>query len=136
MHAWVHSSADASPQVRAILTLLTCSYHEETSVRTNINDTFTHALLLGTRRKSNRLFGNHACSMIQELYSLLHIHFYTKARVLSCSRCDVYDAKPQLVKTPVEGKPSTISPNHTCQCSLLILSYNISPSNFSIAHYL
>ena len=63
------------------------------------------------------------------------IHFYTNAGVLAPCMT-FYDAKLQLVKTPVEGKPSTISPNHTCQCSLLILSYNISPSHFSIAHYL
>ena len=63
------------------------------------------------------------------------IHFYINVGVLVPYRM-FYDAKPQLVKTPVEGKPSTISTNHTCQCSLLILSYNISPSHFSIAHYL
>ena len=45
-----------------------------------------------------------------------------------------YDAKPRLVKTPVEGKPSTMSPNHTCQCLLLILSYSI--CHFSTARYL
>ena len=63
------------------------------------------------------------------------IHFYTNVGDLA-PYMTFYDAKQQLVKTPVEGKPSTISPNHTCQCSLLILSYNISPSYFSIAHYL
>ena len=63
------------------------------------------------------------------------IHFYTNMRVLA-PVVTFYDAKTQLVKTPVEGKPSTISPNHTCQCSLLILSYNISPSHFSTAQYL
>ena len=40
------------------------------------------------------------------------IHFYTSARVL-VPFVMFYDAKPQLVKTPVEGKLSTISPNHT-----------------------
>ena len=58
------------------------------------------------------------------------IHFDTNASVLA-PFLTFYDAKPQLVKTPVDGKPSTISPNHTCQCSLLILSYNINPSHFS-----
>ena len=62
------------------------------------------------------------------------IHFYTDVRVLA-PFVTFYDAKPQLVKTLVEGKPSTISPNHTCQCSLLILSYNINPSHFSTAQY-
>ena len=47
-----------------------------------------------------------------------------------------YDAELQLFKAPVEGKPSTISPNHTCLCSLVILSYIISPSQFSTAHYI
>ena len=46
-----------------------------------------------------------------------------------------YDAKLQLVKTFVEGKPSTISLNQACHCLLLILSYNISPSYFSTTHY-
>ena len=59
------------------------------------------------------------------------IHFYINVGVL-VPYMTFYDAKPQLVKTPVEGKPSTISTNHTCQCSLLILSYNISPSHFSL----
>ena len=40
------------------------------------------------------------------------IHFYTNTCVL-VPFVMFYDAKPQLVKTPVEGKPSTISPNHT-----------------------
>ena len=43
------------------------------------------------------------------LYSM---HFYTNAHVLA-PFVTFYDAKPQLIKTPVEGKPSTIS-NHTC----------------------
>ena len=77
----------------------------------------------------SRLFGN----QWYKNYTLLHTFLYKCG--CSCALYDVYDAKPQLVKTPVEGKPSTISPNHTCQCSLLILSYNISPSHFSIAHY-
>ena len=60
-------------------------------------------------------------------------HFYTNAGILAPYMM-FYDAKLQLVKTPVEGKPSTISPNHTCQSSLIMLSYNISPSHFSNAH--
>ena len=47
-----------------------------------------------------------------------------------------YDARPQSVKTPVAAKPSGISPNHTCQCSLVILSYYISPSHFFTADHL
>ena len=58
------------------------------------------------------------------------IHFCTNVRVL-IPTVMFYDVKPQLVKTPVAAKPSGISPNHTCQCSLVILSYNISPSHFS-----
>ena len=68
--------------------------------------------------------------MVQELCAT-PIHFYINVGVL-VPYMMFYDAKPQLVKTPVEGKPSTISTNHTCQCSLLILSYNISPSHFSL----
>ena len=63
------------------------------------------------------------------------IHFYTNVRVL-VPFVTFYDAKPKLIKTPVEDKPSNISPNHTCQSSLLILSYDINPSHFSTAHYL
>ena len=35
-----------------------------------------------------------------------------------------YDAKPQSVKTPVAAKPKGILPNYTCQCLLVILSYD------------
>ena len=57
--------------------------------------------------------------------------FYTNARIL-IPIMTFYDAKPQSVKTPVAAKPSGISPNHPCQCSLVILSCYISPSHFSL----
>ena len=41
------------------------------------------------------------------------IHFCTNTHVLA-PVVTFYDAKSQLVKTPVDGKPITISPNHTC----------------------
>ena len=47
--------------------------------------------------------------MVQEVHTT---HAFLYKRVCSCF---LYDAKLQLVITPVEG---TISPNHTCQCSL------------------
>ena len=47
-----------------------------------------------------------------------------------------YDAKPQSVKTSVAAKPSGISPNHTCQYSLVTLSYRLSLSHFSTADHL
>ena len=59
------------------------------------------------------------------------IHLYTNFCVLA-SFVTFYDAKPQLIKTPGEGKLNAISPNYTCQCSLQILSYNISPSHFPL----
>ena len=40
------------------------------------------------------------------------IHFYTDVRVLA-PIVTFYDAKLQLIKTRVEGKPSAISPNRT-----------------------
>ena len=63
------------------------------------------------------------------------IHFHTNARVLM-PVVTFYDVKPQSVKIPISAKPSGISPNHTCQCSLVLLSYNISPSHFFTADYL
>ena len=75
----------------------------------------------------SRLLGN----QWYKNYALLHTNVCALVPVVI-----FYDTKPQLVKTPVEGKPSTISLNHTCQCSLLIISYNTSPSHFSAAHYL
>ena len=59
------------------------------------------------------------------------IHSYTNTYALAPCM-NFHDAKLRLFKTTVEGKSSTISPNHTCQSSLLILSYNISPSHFSL----
>ena len=61
------------------------------------------------------------------------IYFYTNAHV-PMPFVTFYDAKLQLVNTPVEGKPCTISLNHTCQCSLLTLSCNRSPSHFFPLH--
>ena len=63
------------------------------------------------------------------------IHFYTNARVL-IPVVTFYDAKPQSVKIPISAKPSGISPIYTCQCSLVLLSYNISPSHFFTADHL
>ena len=63
------------------------------------------------------------------------IHFYINARVLM-PVVTFYDVKPQSVKIPISAKPSGISPNHTCQYSLLLLSYNISPSHFFTADHL
>ena len=57
-------------------------------------------------------------------------------RAYTYSRYDVYDAKPQYVRTPVAAKPSGISPNHPCQCSLVILSYYITPSHFLTVDHL
>ena len=94
-------------------------------------DAYTRSLLPGTRTNSKRVIWQ---PMVQELCATPYI--YLQMRVLLRPYMTFYDAKPQLVKTPVEGKPSTISPNHTCQCSLLILSYNVCPSYYSIAHYL
>ena len=61
--------------------------------------------------------------------------FYTNARIL-IPVMTFYDAKPQSVKTPVAAKPSGISPNHPCQCSLVILSCYLSPSHFFTADHL
>ena len=63
------------------------------------------------------------------------IHFYTNARVLM-PVVTFYDVKPQSLKIPISAKPSGISPNHTCQCSLVLLSYNISLSHFFTADHL
>ena len=52
--------------------------------------------------------------------------FYTNTHLL-IPAVTFYGAKLQSVKTPVAAKPSRISPNHPCQCSLVILSYYISP---------
>ena len=63
-------------------------------------------------------------------------HFYTNVHVLA-SFITFYDGKPQPIKNPLEGKPSTISPNHTCYVHYYVmLSYDISLSHFFIAHYL
>ena len=63
------------------------------------------------------------------------IHFHTSARVLMLV-VTFYDVKPQSVKIPISAKPGGISPNHTYQCSLVLLSYNISLSHFFTADYL
>ena len=63
------------------------------------------------------------------------IHFYTNTRVHK-PVVAFYDVKPQSVKIPILAKPREISPNHTCQCSLVLLSYNISPSHFFTADHL
>ena len=46
-------------------------------------------------------------------YTLFHTNACVLAPIVT-----FYDAKPQLIKTPVEGKPSTISPNHTYQSGM------------------
>ena len=62
--------------------------------------------------------------MVQELCTTPYISIQMRV-FLHPIAVKFYDANSQLIKTSVEGKPNTISPNHTCQCSLLILSYNI-----------
>ena len=60
------------------------------------------------------------------------IHFYTNMRVL-VPFVTFYDAKPQLIKTSVEGKPSTVSLNNTYQCSFTNTKLHL--SHFSTAYY-
>ena len=81
--------------------------------------------------------GPQAGSLVTQWYKkhAHSIHFYTNARVLK-PVVTFYDVKPQSVKIPISAKPSGISPNHTCQYSLVLLSYNISPSHFFTADYL
>ena len=112
------------------LTRLTCLFQEETSVRTNIIDACICISLPVTRRDLGR-----ALLLPNGTRSTRTIHFYTNARVLK-PVVTFYDVKPQSVKIPISAKPSGISPNHTCQCSLVLLSYNISPSHFFTADHL
>ena len=113
-----------------VLTRLNCLFQEETSVRMNVIDACIRTSLPVTRRdpRLNLLLPNGTRSTEKHAHS---IHFYTNARVL-IPVVTFYDAKPQSVKIPISAKPSGISPNHTCQCSLVLLSYNISPSHFSL----
>ena len=113
-----------------VLTRLNCLFQEETSVRTNVIDACICISLPVTQRDPRlavvtQWYKKHAHS----------IHFHTNVRVLK-PVVTFYDVKPQSVKIPVSAKPSGISPNHTCQCSLVLLSYNISPSHFFTADYL
>ena len=57
----------------------------------------------------------------RSMRNILHT-FYTNTRVL-IPPMTFYDIKYKLksVKTPIAAKPSGISPNYTCQCSLVIL---------------
>ena len=60
------------------------------------------------------------------------MHFYTNVCFL-ISLMTFYDVNHNLLKAAIEAKSSRISPNHTCQNSLLTLSYNISPCHFFTA---
>ena len=68
---------------------------------------------------TSNMRGLQASSFVTQWYKK-HVHpiyFYTNLHVL-IPTVTFYD-----VKTPIAAKPSGISPNHTCQCSLVILSY-------------
>ena len=115
-----------------VLTRFTCLFQEETSTRTNVIDACICISLPCSNTK-----GPQAGSFVTQWYKkhAHSIHFYTNARVLK-PVVTFYDVKPQSVKIPILAKPSGISPNHTCQCSLVLLSYNISPSHFFTADHL
>ena len=121
MHGSIQVLIQAHKCPQSILTPLICSYPEQTSVKTNVIDAYTHALLPGMQRNFKWVY----LATNGTRTTCYSVHFYTNVGVLA-PYMTFYDAKLQLVKTPIEGKLSTISPNHTCQCSLLILSYNIS----------
>ena len=120
-----HTSTDKS-----VFTTLVCLYQEQTSMRTNVIGAYTHILLAWNARElqvgyllanstRSRRFPIHSIQMRVFLFPLWHFMMYNH----------------NLVKAAVGANPSRISPNHTCQYSVLTLSYNISPSHFFIAHY-
>ena len=115
-----------------VLTRLNCLFQEETSVRTNGIDACIIMYIAASNTK-----GTQAGSFVTQCYKkhVHSIHFYTNALVL-IPIVTFYDVKPQSVKIPISAKPSRISPNYSCQCSLVLLSYNITPSHFFTADYL
>ena len=60
-------------------------------------------------------------------------HFYTNAHVLA-PFVTFYNAKLQLIKTPVEGKPNTISPNHTYMTIMFITNTKLQHKPESFFH--
>ena len=65
--------------------------------------------------------GLQAGSFVTQWYKkhVYSIHFHTNTRVF-IPAVTLYDVKPQSIKIPVSAKPSGTSPNHRCQCSLVI----------------
>ena len=119
-HAWVHSSAGANPQVLKVN--FDTSYLFISRINLCHNKRYWCLYMHIADRNAKEFQAGYLVTNGTRT-TRYSIHFYTNTLVL-VPFVTFYDAKPQLVKTPVEGKPSTISPNHTCQCSLLILSYN------------
>ena len=115
-----------------VLTRLNCLFQEETSVRTSVIDACICISLPVTQRDPRLalLLPNGTRSMCTP-YISIQTHVYLAIPVVT-----FYDVKPQSVKIPISAKPSGISQNHTCQCSLVLLSYNISPSHFFTADHL
>ena len=104
-----------------------CLFEKQTTVRTKVIDVYTSNNVM-------RVPSGSFVSQWHKKHAQLHI-FYTNTRILIPVMM-FYDAKLQSDKTPVTAKPSGISPNHPCQCSLVILSYYMSPSHFFTADHL
>ena len=109
---------------KSVFTALISLYQQQTSVRTNVIGVYTRILLPGMRGNtpSGYLLANGTISMH------FPVHFYTNARVI-ISFMMFYDV---TLQPAIEANPSRISPNHTCQYSLLTLSCNINSSHFSL----
>ena len=124
-YTWIHSSASTSAQV--------CFHNSCVFIsRTNFSENEFYWCLYPYIAARN-------ARELQASYLLANgtrsicfpIHFYTNACVLIFFMT-FYDVKLQLLKAAVGANPSRISPNRTCQYSLLTLSYNINPSHFSL----
>ena len=118
MHAKraMHGFVQVLVQVHAPLN---CLFQEETSVRPNFVDACIRISLPGT---SGGLF---CYPMVQQEHAL---HTFPYKHTVPA--VTFYDVKPHSVKTPVAAKPSGISPNDTCQGSLVILKLQYKPKSF------
>ena len=127
----VKGSSMGSFKVSKCFCHLNWLFEEQTAVRAKFIDVYTCIIAVSNVMRTP---SGSFVSQWHKKHTQLHT-LYTNACIL-IPVMTFYDAKPWSVKTPVAAKPSGVSPNHPCQCSLVILSYYISPSHFFTADHL
>ena len=110
---------------KSIFTTLVCLYQEQTPMRTNVIGAYTRILLSGMLGNSKLVICWPTALKVGTGFPIqMHVFLFPLWRFMMQNR--------NLVKAAVGANPNRISPNHTCQYSLLTLTCNISPSHFSL----